>query len=55
MAGTATKLHVNDLSQWYASVKKLRGIAEQTNANVVFGHDAEQLRSMRLAPTGSYT
>ena len=37
---------VNDLSQWYASVEKLRGIAEQSNANVIFGHDAEQLWSL---------
>jgi glyoxylase-like metal-dependent hydrolase (beta-lactamase superfamily II) len=46
---------VNDLSQWYASVEKLRGIAEQTNANVVFGHDAEQLWSLRRSPDGYYT
>jgi N-acyl homoserine lactone hydrolase len=45
---------VNDLSAWYASVEKLRGLAERTNATVVFGHDAEQLRSLRLAPTGHY-
>ncbi len=46
---------VNDLSQWYASVEKLRGIAEQTQANVVFGHDAEQLWSLRRSPDGYYT
>jgi N-acyl homoserine lactone hydrolase len=46
---------VNDLSAWYSSVEKIRGIAEKTDATVVFGHDAEQLRSLRLAPTGSYT
>lgn len=45
---------VNDLSAWYASVEKIRGIAERTNATVVFGHDAEQLRSLRLAPAGFY-
>jgi glyoxylase-like metal-dependent hydrolase (beta-lactamase superfamily II) len=45
---------VNDLSAWYSSVEKVRGIAEQTNATVVFGHDAAQLRSMRLAPDGFY-
>jgi N-acyl homoserine lactone hydrolase len=44
-----------DLSQWYASVEKLRGIAEQTNANVIFGHDAEQLWSLRRSPDGYYT
>jgi glyoxylase-like metal-dependent hydrolase (beta-lactamase superfamily II) len=63
MAGTATELHVldcfafgfNDLSAWYASVEKLRGIAEQTDANVIFGHDAEQLWSLRRSPDGHYT
>jgi N-acyl homoserine lactone hydrolase len=40
MAGTATKL---------------RGIAEQPNANVIFGHDAEQLWSLRRSPDGPYT
>jgi glyoxylase-like metal-dependent hydrolase (beta-lactamase superfamily II) len=46
---------VNDLTAWYASVEKIRTIAERTDATVVFGHDAEQLRSMRLAPAGSYS
>src|SRR5450759_3798494 len=45
---------VNDLSAWYASVAKLRGIAEQSDAMVIFGHDAEQLRSLRRAPDGFY-
>jgi glyoxylase-like metal-dependent hydrolase (beta-lactamase superfamily II) len=45
---------VNDLSAWYSSVEKVRGIAEQTNATVIFGHDAAQLRAMRLAPDGHY-
>jgi glyoxylase-like metal-dependent hydrolase (beta-lactamase superfamily II) len=46
---------VNDLSAWYASVEKIRGIAERDQAQVVFGHDAEQLRKLRLAPTGFYS
>lgn len=46
---------VNDLTAWYASVEKLRGIAEQTNATVVFGHDSQQLGTLRLAPDGCYT
>ena len=46
---------VNDLGAWYSSVEKIRGIAEETDATVVFGHDADQLRSMRLAPTAYYT
>ncbi len=46
---------VNDLAAFYESVAKIRGIAERTDATVVFGHDAVQLRSMRLAPAGSYS
>ena len=43
------------LGAWYSSVEKMRGIAEKTDATVVFGHDADQLRGLRLAPEGSYT
>jgi N-acyl homoserine lactone hydrolase len=46
---------VNDLGAWYSSVEKVRRLAEESNATVVFGHDAEQLRSMRRAPDGFYT
>ena len=46
---------VNNLESFYASVEKLRGIQEQTNATMVFGHDAEQIRQLRLAPEGCYT
>lgn len=45
---------VNDLSAFYESVEKIRGLAEKTDATVVFGHDAEQLWSMRRAPEGFY-
>ncbi|GGL38911.1 N-acyl homoserine lactonase family protein [Phycicoccus endophyticus] len=45
---------VNDLTAFYDSVEKIRGIAEQTDAMVVFGHDAEQLHSMRRSPDGFY-
>ncbi|WP_406404995.1 N-acyl homoserine lactonase family protein [Streptomyces sp. NBC_00879] len=46
---------VNDLTAWYASVEKIRGLAERLDATVIFGHDAEQLRSLRLAPHGFYS
>lgn len=46
---------VNDLTAWYASVEKIRGIAEQTNATVIFGHDSEQIKTLRRAPDGFYT
>ena len=39
---------VNDLGAWYSSVEKIRGIAEKTDATVVFGHDADQLRGCAL-------
>ena len=43
---------VNDMEQFYSSVEKLRGIQEQTNATMVFGHDAEQIHQLRVAPRG---
>jgi glyoxylase-like metal-dependent hydrolase (beta-lactamase superfamily II) len=46
---------VNDLGAWYASVEKIRGIAEKSNAQVIFGHDADQLWSMRRSPEGFYS
>jgi len=46
---------VNNLEDFYKSVEKLRGIQEQTNATMVFGHDAEQIHQLRVAPKGSYT
>jgi glyoxylase-like metal-dependent hydrolase (beta-lactamase superfamily II) len=45
---------VSDLSAWYASVEEIRGIAEKSDATVIFGHDADQLRSLRRAPDGFY-
>jgi len=45
---------VNDLAAFYESVEKIRGIAQESDATVVFGHDAEQLWSMRRAPSGYY-
>ncbi|MBO0876478.1 MAG: N-acyl homoserine lactonase family protein [Pseudonocardia sp.] len=46
---------VNNLEQFYTSVEKLRGIQEKTNAQMVFGHDAEQIHQLRVAPDGAYT
>jgi N-acyl homoserine lactone hydrolase len=45
---------VNNLEDFYASVEKLRGIQERTGAQMVFGHDAEQIHQLRTAPEGSY-
>ncbi|HWG11881.1 MAG TPA: MBL fold metallo-hydrolase, partial [Streptosporangiaceae bacterium] len=45
---------VNNLEQFYASVEKLRGIATETDATLVFGHDPDQIHQLRTAPDGSY-
>ena len=45
---------VNNLEQFYASVEKLRGIATKADATMVFGHDPDQIKQLRVAPTGSY-
>jgi glyoxylase-like metal-dependent hydrolase (beta-lactamase superfamily II) len=45
---------VNNLEQFYSSVEKLRAIATKTNATMVFGHDADQINQLRVAPGGSY-
>lgn len=44
-----------DNLKWLESVEKLRGIAERTGAEVIFGHDAEQRKGLRLAPAGFYS
>lgn len=46
---------VNDLVAWYASVEKIRAIAEETDAMLVFGHDSAQLHTLRRSPDGEYT
>jgi N-acyl homoserine lactone hydrolase len=45
---------VNNLEQFYSSVEKLRGIATKADATVVFGHDPDQIKQLRVAPMGSY-
>jgi N-acyl homoserine lactone hydrolase len=44
-----------DSQAWLRSVEKLRNIAERTNATLVFGHDPDQIRELRVAPVGAYT
>lgn len=43
-----------DSVQWLESVEKLRRIQQQTNAEIIFGHDSEQRKGMRIAPNGFY-
>jgi N-acyl homoserine lactone hydrolase len=46
---------VNNLEQFYTSVEKIRTLATESNATVVFGHDPDQIKQLRTAPDGSYT
>lgn len=39
---------------WLESVGKLRGIAQEKQAEVIFGHDSEQKKQLRFAPDGVY-
>lgn len=43
-----------DNRAWLRSVEKVRSVAERTDATIVFGHDEEQYRTLRLAPEGRY-
>src|SRR5918997_2583339 len=45
---------VNDMGQFYASVEKIRGVAEKTDATVVFGHDAEQIHQLKTVGNGGH-
>jgi glyoxylase-like metal-dependent hydrolase (beta-lactamase superfamily II) len=46
---------VNNLEEWYSSVEKLRGIQERTDAQMIFGHDADQIHHLRVAPQEHYS
>lgn len=41
--------------QWLESVEKLRGIAERTGAEVIFGHDPNQAAKLPFAPHGHFS
>lgn len=44
-----------DSVQWLESVDKLRRIQERTGAEMIFGHDPQQRKSLTLAPAGFYS
>lgn len=44
-----------DNLRWLESVEKLRRIADETGAEVIFGHDGEQAKTLRYAPDGYYS
>ncbi|NYI72321.1 glyoxylase-like metal-dependent hydrolase (beta-lactamase superfamily II) [Naumannella cuiyingiana] len=44
-----------DNVKWLESVDKLRRIADETGAEMIFGHDAEQAKTLTYAPDGHYS
>lgn len=46
---------VYDTVAWFESVERIRNIAEQKNAKVIFGHDANQLNELKIGPGNYYT
>lgn len=44
-----------DNLRWLESVEKLRTIAAASDAEVIFGHDAEQKKQLTFAPDGFYS
>lgn len=44
-----------DSVQWLESVDKLRRIQEETGATMIFGHDPEQRKTLKIAPDGHYS
>lgn len=44
-----------DSVRWLESVEKLRRIAEETNAEVIFGHDPKQAETLPFAPEGHFS
>lgn len=51
---TAPPAIVDDLPTWYASVEKIRRVAEEHDAMLIFGHDSPQMRTLRHSPEGFY-
>ena len=45
---------VNNMEQFFASVEKVRDVAERTDATVVFGHDAEQIQQLKTVSSGGH-
>jgi len=43
-----------DNVRWLESVEKLRAIADRTGAEVIFGHDGDQSKTLHFAPNGFY-
>ncbi|MBM7278014.1 N-acyl homoserine lactonase family protein [Gordonia rubripertincta] len=46
---------VYDTVAWFDSVERIRTIAEKTDATVIFGHDAEQITTLKTGVGNYYT
>lgn len=46
---------VYDTVAWFNSVERVRSVADQTNAKVIFGHDPGQLSGLRTGAGNYYT
>ncbi|MCY7399758.1 MAG: N-acyl homoserine lactonase family protein [Nocardioides sp.] len=46
---------VYDTVAWFSSVEKIRTLADQTDATVVFGHDADQIKQLKTGVGNYYT
>lgn len=44
-----------DNRKWLESVEKIRTIADRTGAEIIFGHDEEQVKDIRTVPQGYYS
>ena len=45
---------VYDSIAWLQSVENLRRIQQETNAMMIFGHDAQQMKTLRFGPDNFY-
>jgi glyoxylase-like metal-dependent hydrolase (beta-lactamase superfamily II) len=46
---------VADNREYARSMEKIRNLAQDTSATVIFGHDDEQIHKLKLAPTAHYS
>ncbi|HUZ40618.1 MAG TPA: N-acyl homoserine lactonase family protein [Acidimicrobiales bacterium] len=46
---------VNDSLAWLSSVENLRRIQKETDATMIFGHDAQQMKTLRFGPNEFYS
>ncbi|MBC7594453.1 MAG: N-acyl homoserine lactonase family protein [Kineosporiaceae bacterium] len=46
---------VYDTVSWFKSVEKIRGVAEKTDAKIVFGHDGDQIKELKTGVGNYYT